>query len=158
MKTRPLVSIMILVVVVLIIGGSCATGKKAYVAQDDEELYGTWVNPEYENSKVYTAPKIVVKPDGTFDEYALINSDRVVSVLEYTITDKWTDSEGNTWYKLLEIHTDSKVIQNPDTYYVLSRIDKTGNIWEMLWASIDYPAEFEPDNVLYNYRIRYRQE
>ncbi len=47
MKTKTLVSILILVLAVLIIAGSCATGKKAYVAKEDEELFGTWINPDY---------------------------------------------------------------------------------------------------------------
>ena len=33
MKTRMLISILILVLVVLIIAGSCATGKKTYIAK-----------------------------------------------------------------------------------------------------------------------------
>ena len=155
MRARTLVSILILILAALIVAGSCATGKKAYVATDDEELYGTWVNQDYEESY---AAKIVVKPDGTWDEYTLSNSNSPFAVTEYAITDKWTDSEGNIWYKFLEIHQDVKVLQNPDTYYILSKIDKSGNIWEMLWASIDYPTEFDPDDVRYNYRIRYRQE
>ena len=47
MKTRMLVSIVILVLTVMFIAGSCATEKKAYVATEDEEIYGTWVNPDY---------------------------------------------------------------------------------------------------------------
>ena len=46
MKTRTLILI-VLIIVVLIIFRSCATEKKAYVTKDSEELYGTWVNPEY---------------------------------------------------------------------------------------------------------------
>ena len=156
MKTRMFISIPTIILVVIIIAGSCATGKKAYIAQEDEELYGTWVNPDYDNTD-YPA-KLVVKPDGTMDEYSLSHSDRPFAVLEYVITDKWTDSEGTIWYKMLEIQQDLKVIKNPDTYYMLSKIDKTSNVWEFLWTSNDYPAEFDPDDLRYNYRIRYRQE
>ena len=45
MKTRRLVSILILVMAVLFIAGSCATGKKA--EKGVNELYGTWENEEY---------------------------------------------------------------------------------------------------------------
>ena len=49
MKTRALISILIFVIVVLIIVGSCATGKKASVTERDlfKELSGTWVNTDY---------------------------------------------------------------------------------------------------------------
>jgi hypothetical protein len=151
-----LVSILILVLAVLIAIESCATSKKAYVAKEDEELYGTWVNPEYDRGKPNA--KIVIKPDGTLDAYSLSNSERPIGVSEYTITDKWTDSEGNIWYKIVETFFDQKVMQNPDTYYSLSKIDKTGNTLEELWSSIDYPPKFELDNLRYSYYIRYRQE
>jgi len=156
MRTRTLVSILILVLAVLIVVGSCATGKKAYVAKEDEELYGTWVNPEYDGGIYYA--KYVIKPDGTWDEYAMSNSNSPVGVGEYTITDKWTDSEGNKWYKNISTFFDDESIKNPDTYYYLCKIDKTGNVHEMLWSSIDYPTEFDPDGLRYNYRIHYRQE
>ena len=47
MKTTKLISILILALTVMIIAGSCATSKKTYVAQEDEELYGIWINPDY---------------------------------------------------------------------------------------------------------------
>jgi hypothetical protein len=47
MKPIATVSIMILV---LVTGGSCATGKKVYVSKEDEELFSTWVNPDYDES------------------------------------------------------------------------------------------------------------
>jgi hypothetical protein len=44
-QTKTVVQTLTFVLVVLIIVGSCATGKKAYIAEENEELYGTWVNP-----------------------------------------------------------------------------------------------------------------
>ena len=154
MKTRTYVSILILIFVVLIIVGGCATAKKAYVAKEDEELYGTWVNPEYDEES-HVAKK-VIKHDGTWDEYAMSNSNRPLGTGEYTIIDKWTDSEGNIWYKIISTFFDEKSIQRSNTYYYLSKIDKTGNVYELLFSSTDYPTEFDPDNLRYNYRIHYR--
>jgi hypothetical protein len=48
MKTRTLVSILILVLAVLIIAGSCATMKKEISETDFFEAYsGTWINTDY---------------------------------------------------------------------------------------------------------------
>ncbi len=62
MKNRTLVSILILVLAVLIIAGSCVSGKKAYVAKEDEEIYSTWINPDYDDSR--ELPKKIFYPDG----------------------------------------------------------------------------------------------
>ena len=106
MKTRTYVSILILVLAVLIIAGSCATGKKAYTAKEDEELYGTWINPDYNEGK--HSAKFIFKPDGTFEGYAKTDSTHYYYFGEYIIADKWADSEGNLWYKyyysLFELH------------------------------------------------------
>jgi len=152
MKTRSLVSILILVLALLIIAGSCATGKKAYIAKEDEELFGTWVNPDYDASWIYA--KIVIKPDGIWEEYSLTYSDRPIYKGEYTITDKWTDSDGYTFYKNIITGIDKEYHR---LYNVLSKIDKTGNVYEDLWSTIEMPPEFDPDNKLYNHRIYYRQ-
>jgi len=152
MKTKTLVSVLILVLAVLIIAGSCATGKKAYVAKEDEELFGTWVNPDYDASWIYA--KVVIKPDGTWEEYSLTYSDRPIYKGEYTIADKWTDSDGYIFYKNSITRIDKESYR---TYYIMSKIDKTGNVYEDLWSTVEMPTEFNPDNKLYNHRIYYRQ-
>ena len=152
MKIRSLVSILILVLAVLINTGSCATGKKAYVAKEDEELFGTWINPAYDASWIYA--KVVIKPDGTWDEYSLTYSDRPIYKGEYIITDKWTDSDGYIFYKSIITRIDK---ESHRPYYVMSKIDKTGNVYEDLWSTIQMPTEFEQDDMLYNHRIYYRQ-
>jgi hypothetical protein len=148
MKTRSLVSILILVLALLIVVGSCATGKKAYVAKEDEELFGTWINPDYDASWIHA--KIVVKPDGTWSEYKMSYDDKPLLKGEYTINDKWTDSDGYNFYKII-------LTAHYMPYYILSKIDKTGNVYEDLWSTVEMPSEFDPDNKLYIYRIYYRQ-
>jgi hypothetical protein len=152
MKTRTLISILILVFATLIIMESCATSKKAYVAKEDEVLYGTWINTEYDASWIYA--KIIIKQDGTWDEYSLTYSDRPVYQGECTITNKWTDSEGYILYKSVITRIGKPSYRS---YYVFSKIDKTGKVYEDLWSTIQMPTEFDPDNTNYNYRIYYRQ-
>jgi len=156
MKTRTLASIMILVLAVLIIAGSCATGKKAYVAQEDEELYGTWVNKEY-NDWHYHA-KHVINADGTIFLYPTDNSPRLIEEDKYIITDKWHDSEGNIWYKAIITYQVQKSIEKTTPTYVLAKISNSGNILETVKSGVDYPTELSPDALQYKYEILYRQE
>ncbi len=156
MKIRTFVSILILVLAVLIITGSCATGKKAYVAKEDEELYGTWVNTDYDVEP--KAPKLVLKPDGTYNIYSMSNSDRIVSRGDFTIRDKWTDADGNIWYRYVYTNYDAKSITDTKPLYALAKIDPTGNTLERVFSGIDYPHELGPDLIQYTYEIHYRQE
>jgi hypothetical protein len=152
MKIRILVSILILVFAVLLVVGSCSTSKKAYVTKEDEKLFGIWTNPDYDETGILS--KIVVKSEGTWYEYSRSSNDIPAFKGEYTINEKWTDSEGNILYKTIVTLIGAEHYR---PYYILSKIDKTGNIYEDLWTTVHMPTDFNPDNVLYNYRIYYRQ-
>ena len=156
MITRMYVSILILAFAVMVIVGSCATSKKAYISQENEELYGTWVNPEYDEKWIMA--KWVLKPDGTFDAYSKSTSGRVYEIGIFTIDEKWTDSEGNIYYRYTKSSMEYGSIENPYSYYFLVKIHSTLDIAEELWSSVDYPTEFDPENLRYNYWIFYRQE
>ena len=151
MKTRTYVSILILVLTVLIILGSCATGKKAYVAKEDEELYGTWINTDYDEAVTYS--KIIIKSDGTYNEYASSYSDVPIIIGDFTINDKWAESDGSIFYEFVVIKRSDP--HNP--IYVLSKIDKASTVYEDLRTTIHMPTEFDPDDWHYTYRIYYGQ-
>ena len=106
MKTRTLASILILIsILVVVVPVLFAGGSKK------EELHGTWINEEYKGS---TPPfgKLVHNPDGTWEQFRKEEApwEPDVEKLEsewisadyatYTIEDKWTDSDGNVWYKV----------------------------------------------------------
>ncbi len=154
MKIRKFISVF-LIMAVLIIAGSCATGKKAYVAQEDEELYGTWVNPEY-NPKIFEA-KWIYNPDGTLEMYTTDFDTRIFGQGNFTIYDRWTDSEGNIWYKFF-IHSlrMQGTRQGPEFYYLV-KINSSHETLEGLWTGTDYPTEFDKNNLHYNYVVFYRQ-
>ena len=158
MKTRLLVSILILVVVLMFLVGSCATGKKAYVVQEDEELFGTWINPDYEEKMVQSA-KLIFEPDGVLRGFATANTTKEPSTSKYTITDKWIDDKGNIWYKFLITEMKFGVISHPDSekYYYLCKISDSGRILEFSRSGYDYPPEVNPDNLRYPTRVYYRQ-
>jgi len=154
MKARALVSIVILVLAVLIIAGSCATNRKTYVSSDYvlKELTGTWYNEEYENSPHKS--KVIVNPDGTKEAYKKwVDTTRITHVEAKLIEfyEKWTDTKGDVWYQAQYL-----VEAWNWTMYELGKINNTGKVWESVYSIDEYPNEIDPENA--NYKIYYRQE
>ncbi len=67
-----------------------------YVPAVDEELYGTWVNPEL--SPPSFPQKIVFYPWGLVEQFNMV----AATVYDWrgtaTIARRWKDADGNTWY------------------------------------------------------------
>jgi hypothetical protein len=155
MKARTLISILILVLAVLIIAGSCVPGNEASAKEIDiyKKLSGTWINKDYDGVPgSYPMAKYVIERDGTYDAYADTSDTSRTSFGEIiSIDEKWIDSEGNFWYKA----TTENLVTNMQ-YYELGKIHSSGNVWELISLSYDYPNEIDPNHG--KYRIYYRQE
>ena len=127
MKTRTLVSILILILIILIIAGSCATGKKAQTAEEDifKKLSGTWVNEDYDTVSEW-ASKVVIRSDGTYDFFGDSSDTERMGYGEYkAVVDTWTDPEGNFFYKAtFKEHWLTTVL------YELGKISSSGTVWE----------------------------
>ena len=145
MKARTLVSTLILVLAVLIIVGSCATGKKAIKAPI-ESVYGTWVNPDY--NKSLRNAKRIIRPDGSITEYDTTETEKLSQKYLYSISESWMDSDGNKYYKV--------DLTFPETLYELWKLNDTNTVFESIGSQIDYPTELDPEK--WEYRIHYRQE
>jgi hypothetical protein len=154
MKSRTFVSILILVLAVLIIAGSCATGKRTYVSSEYalNELTGTWYNEEYEDQD--WDPTVIINPDGTFEFYKTWVETSKPSLTEVELIEfnyQWTDTKGNVWYKAqFFIETWNY------TYFELGKISNSGTVWELVWSNGEYPKEIDTESL--NYRVRYRQQ
>jgi len=160
------IMILILVLAVLIIAGGCATKKR--MVKDSEELYGTWINEEYKGS---TPPfgKYVFNPDGTYEYFRKEPApwEKDVEILEggwiignygtYTIEDKWTDSDGNVWYKVEADELGYE--EHPYSLYYLVKISDSNRVLEWMVGRLDYHEKI--DYTVTNPYIRsiyYRQE
>ena len=137
-------SLLTLLLSVTLLGftGNLLAKEKPYVPKDNEELYGTWVNEKYHHKKV------VFFSDGTYG--VTINpKDELGFKDTYQITAKWTDTEGNIWYKaFLE-----SSYRGPG--YWLIKISNSGNTYESVSDRGDYPTKIDSDND--HYHIFYRQ-
>ena len=150
MKTRTLVSILILVFAVMIISEGYATEKKV-TKRDYRFFSGTWINEEY-NSHPFPA-KWVIRRDGTFDGYFRTTDSNKAGNGHFVIVEKWTDLEGNIWYKS---HTwEGVMVEGKPTSYDLNKLSNSGKVWEYLALPGDFPTELDENN--FQYHVYYRQ-
>lgn len=147
MKARTFALILTLVSAVLIVANGNAVGQDDYVVKENEELFGTWINTDYDDN--WRCGKIVLTSNKIYDEYAWSYGELPGQKCEFTINDKWADSDGNTFYKLT-------LTTSGRTIFMISKINENGNIYEDVWSTIKMPTEIDTENV--NYRIYYRQE
>ena len=151
MKTRMLVTIFILLLAVLIIAGSCATQKQAYIPKPNEEIYGTWVNTDYNG--VGKGQKYILYRWGYAEAFRLVTDQYVNYPCVFHLMDKRTDSEGSILYKVTwQFKGDTKII------FQLTKINENEGSYERVWSYKDFPSESDltPEHV--HYAIYYRQE
>ena len=155
MKARVLISILVFVLAVLSIAGSCATSKKSYISADNilKQLTGTWNNEEYEPPEVEIMPQVTVHSDGSYElykEYAVLTTPAILPGQFISIKEAWTDSKGNIWYQAKAYD-----IANDITFYEIGKISDAGKVWETVFSNFEYPDKLDSKSL--NYRIRYRQ-
>lgn len=161
MKSRKAILIGTVILIAAALIGSCVK-TPSYEAKEDEEIYGTWVNTSYSDTmqegddQAHTlanyAQKIITTNEGTYEIYNGVNDIVPISKIQYTITEKWTDSDSNIWYKIASKY---KTEYTERARLGLNKIDNTGSTWEIVIAKDDYPTQIDPNHP--EYRIYYRQ-
>ncbi len=141
-----LLSTLILGAALVSFTGNIFAEEKTYVAKDNEELYGTWVNMDYKPD-AQPHQKIINYP-GRFENFGSAESETAKETGTVTITDKWTDSEGNIWYKETFVVYGQK-------FYELDKISNSGKTWEFVYSYSKYPTKIDPKNT--NYLIYHRK-
>ena len=126
--------------------------QKAYVAKENEELYGTWVNENYNSS-----PRSAIyefKADGTWIMYRKTTDEISYEDGSYTITDKWTESNRDVCYKIIW-----KNDYLARSGYELRCISNSGYSMEAANSSSDYPTQIDPSKGSWTYLgIHYRKQ
>lgn len=66
-----------------------------------EELYGTWKNEDYNTTDPTSVryAKLVFNQDSTVSSYLSTTTKTTLWMGSYEITKKWTDTDGNIFYK-----------------------------------------------------------
>jgi len=139
MKTRTLVLILIHVIAIMVIVGSCATRKIAIIDKDLSNAYtGTWISSE----ATYEAVKIVYFSDGSWNRYLSIDTDHVHCEVKNTIINKWKEPSGNIFFE-----SKWECVSHNKSGYNLVKISDSGNTLEMLLTLRDLRVEeWDPDN------------
>ena len=122
-----------------------------YVPREDEELYGTWVNTTYVNTTGQYAQKIVMSDWGDWEMYTKV-TDTFFITGTFIIVDRWTDSEGNIWYK-------EYIRARHELYpeFELDSISKSGTVWEYVIGYDGFPTGDSMNSKNPYYRIYYRE-
>ena len=127
-------------------------GEKAYTPKDNEELCGTWENPTYSDPRHFGFQrKYIFRIDMTFERFDWLQGKYVGEIsCTYKITNKWTDSKSNVWYKIhwKSIYTD---------HYGLFKISDSGEKCEFVSEPIEYGYPKKIDPQWDSYRVYYRK-
>jgi hypothetical protein len=108
---------------------------------DTDKICRMWSNLGYWSG---TFPqKIEFNYDGTYAIYKYFDSLDVASRGTYQIKDKWSDSKGYVWYKI--IMNDSQKGKR----YQLARVNKKGSKLEFAWKKNNYPTKLNSDETGY---------
>jgi hypothetical protein len=141
---------------------TCAT--KPYVADEDEVLYGTWVNEEYADLGLVrrnsAAVKFVYTADGKFFLYCDCSDAQPTFEGRLAFDEKWIDSRGNVYYKAVQTWRSFPYEEGLPCHlrppcYVLFRINAAGEVLESVSNQLKYPEEFS--HYAGWYMVHYRQ-
>jgi hypothetical protein len=155
MKIRSLAFILISVTAAAVLIGGCATAKKTITEKDFFETWsGTWVNTDVPGN--WVAPqKFITHSDGTLDFYSTATSSKSTTTYVFTLFERWSDADGNTWFKAQKSGEFGGSVM---TIYEYGKINDSGDTYELIYhvgsQEID---DWEPENPLYNYVVYYRQ-
>jgi hypothetical protein len=141
---------------ILVLLGSCAPGK--YTLKANEELYGTWINKSYSGEfgppdKVHPQ-KEVIDSNG-YHVFRFVDDAAQFFEGAETITSKWTDSEGNIWYKTYESAWSNINEGKSEVPHFLYKLSKSATVRESVHAIRDtytpsaFPTKIEPNDSSY---------
>jgi len=123
---------------------------------NNDELTGTWIIDSYAEQRAGLAEhaqKYIIYQWGYWENFGKKEINVYMHRGTLQISDKWTDSKGNTLYKAFVINEDF-----PTARYDLGRISKDGSRWEYAYSYSDFPTESDLNTENTYYLIYYRQE
>ncbi len=153
MKTRTLfvIPIIIFVVAIFFFASCTTTGDEngAVTPGVTPTLAGTWVNPDYDGEALPAKVVVIDNGDGTFtgSNYDTVSDTEPSLTSIVPVTDEWTDSEGNLFYKV--------DLPAPIDMYELIKIHADNQTIEVNMNEFEYPTEIDPADE--SYGIYYRQ-
>jgi hypothetical protein len=148
-QTRTYVSILIFILAVLIIAGSCATRKKVISPEDAAVIRsGKWINETHIKEEM-----VIFYPDGRYEIYYTTPVEKLLESGTSQIYESWRDPEGVLWYRA---HYQNNI---KNEGYIFGKISNSDNTLELIFTRDDLMIEeWKIGKVGYNYVTYYRQE
>ncbi len=146
------IKVLIAFAVMLAALAGCAPGK--YIPKANEEIYGAWANDQYSGIMSWTeyAPQLTVSTPGNYADYRLLTDHDPAQAGKLEIASKWTDSEGNAWYKTLGSGSDGDKVFR---FQRLEKVSRSSAIREFQFVFVErfdpqfYPKALDPNASLY---------
>ena len=140
---------LIVMLILMAFSGTVLAGENVYKATDNEELFGTWVNMDYqEGVQTHSPQKLIIKL-GKCGLYLTANDNEPMWTEEIHISHKWTDAKGNIWYK------HRWKAGGMGSGFTLSKISESGKTLEYIYSQWEYPKELDINSEYY--RVYYRK-
>ena len=143
-KKLSLLAAVLVLIASLLMG--CVSTEKRYTPAEDEEIFGTWINNDYKGrgDKNYM---VIMKPDLTYELYSKKGRPAILKH-SYILEKKWTDSDGNIWYRVRK--------NIPFDYeWQLTRISADGKTYEYAYEQ-GWPPAYPLEKMLASSNIKYR--
>lgn len=104
---------------------------------ESDEICCTWINAKYDAGR--PPQKIMFHYDGTYATYNTSRSNTALTRGMFQIVEKWSDSDGYVWYKIL--------MRDPtqDRMYKLAKVSDDGKQLEFVCQPDTYPVEIKAD-------------
>ena len=154
MKKHVMIHSTLVCLLLLVLLGGCGPAK--YTPKANEELYGTWINKSYSGQYDPTdahPQKEVIDSNG-YHVFRFVDDSAQYFVGAEIITSKWTDSEGNIWYKTYKgAWTDPK--SKPVVPLFLYKLSKSATVRESAYEIRDtytpnaFPAKIDSKDSSY---------
>ena len=151
MKTRKIVSIMILILAFTTISEVYATGNSSYKRTFRKDFKGTWINSEYSKYSELPWAKHEIVSDTEINSYQTESSEWV-SKNTLRVDDRWVDEKGGYTYYRVYFEVSGGFMFSHELW----RINKSKDTLEINWHRSSYPDEINPKSGYY--LIYYRQE
>jgi len=140
---------LIVILILVAFSGTVLAGENVYKATDNEELFGTWVNMDYqEGVQTHSPQKLIIKL-GECGLYLSANDNEPMWTEEIHISHKWTDAKGNIWYK------HRWKAGGMGSGFTLSKISESGKTLVYIYSQWEYPKELDINSEYY--RVYYRK-
>ncbi|KKL50478.1 hypothetical protein LCGC14_2305090 [marine sediment metagenome] len=135
---------------VSLIGDTLIIFKAPATAMSAPSVSGTWVNPDYDGEGYPAKAVVTDNGDGTFTAvmYETVSDTEPFDTITMTVTNQWTDSEGNLFLEVEGIVSDEVI-------YELIKIHADNQTMEVNISYDGYPTEIDPAGE--EYQIFYRQ-